>query len=220
MLKKKQFLEKYPGAKEGLNAYTQDGEKLGKIIELNDDYLTIEKGFFFPKDFTFRYDDVMEIKESDCIINQKQTELSEWKEKDYKGWTDYEKTNELTVPVKEEELEAVKVARQKGEVRVRKVVHTEMKNFTVPVSKEEVIVERKPVSDETQQLKPEDREFKEGETRIPVREEEVEIRKRPKVKEELKIHKEAHTEEKKVSGEVKKEDVKVEGEDKGKRKAA
>ncbi|MFP4015380.1 MAG: YsnF/AvaK domain-containing protein [Chitinispirillaceae bacterium] len=217
MLNRNQFLDKYPGVSEGNNAYTRDGEKLGKIIELNDDYLTIEKGFFFPKDFTFRYDDISEVRDGELILKENRGDLSEWQKPEYKGWKEYDQANELTVPVKEEELEAYKVARQKGEVRVRKVVHTEMKTFTTPVTKEEVIVERKPVSGDT---KPQDTEFKEGETRIPIKEEEIEVRKRPVTKEELKIHKEKHVEEKKVEGEVKKEDVRVEGEDKDKRKAA
>lgn len=218
MLNRNQFLDKYPGVSEGKNAFTKDGEKLGKLIELNDDYLTIEKGFFFPKDFTFRYDDVSEVRDGELILKEKSSDLSEWQKPEYKGWGEYDQANELTVPVKEEELEAYKTERQKGEVRIRKVVHTEMKTFTTPVTKEEVIVERKPVAGK--ESKPEDTEFKEGETRIPIMEEEVEVKKRPVTKEELKIHKEKHVEEKKVEGEVKKEDVRVEGEDKDKRKAA
>ncbi len=220
MFNRDQFLNKFPGVNEGQNAYTQDGEKLGKVIELNDDYLTVEKGFFFPKDFTFRYDDISEVRDGELILKENRSDLSEWQKPEYKGWSEYDRANELSVPVKEEELEAYKIARQKGEVRIRKVVHTEMKTFTTPVTKEEVIVERKPVSGAARESKAKDTDFKEGETTIPIMEEEVEVTKRPVVKEELKIHKEKKVEEKKVTGEVKKEDVRVEGEDKDKRKAA
>ncbi len=219
MLNKNQFLDKYPGVREGLNAFSQDGEKLGKVIELNDDYVTIEKGYFFPRDFTFRYDNVVDVKNDQLVISKNKSELSNWRDENYKGWQETSKANDMTVPVKEEELEVYKVAHQTGEVRVRKVVHTEMKSFTVPVSREEVIIERNTVKG-SREPKAGETEFKEGETVIPIMEEEIEIRKRPVVKEELRIHKETYTEEKKVSGEIKKEDVQVEREDKGKRKAA
>jgi uncharacterized protein (TIGR02271 family) len=52
--------------------------------------------------------------------------------------------------------------------------------------------------------------FQEQEIRIPVREEEVEVTKRPVVKEEIRVGKETRTEEQEVSGEVRKERVKVE----------
>jgi hypothetical protein len=50
----------------------------------------------------------------------------------------------------------------------------------------------------------------EEEARIPVREEEVEVSKRPVVKDEVRVSKEARTEDQEVSGEVRKENVKVE----------
>ena len=51
-----------------------------------------------------------------------------------------------TVQLREEELRARKQEAKVGEVRVRKDVHTEHKTFDVPVSKEEVVIERHPVS--------------------------------------------------------------------------
>lgn len=219
MITRSQFAEKYPGVTEGLNAFTQDGEKLGKVIELNDDYLTVEKGFFFPKDFTFRYDSVVDVKNDELFINLNRSELSHWQDVNYKGWNETEKANEVKVPVAEEELEAHKVIHQKGEVHIKKIVHTEMKTFTVPVTSEEVIVERRTIPG-GREPEPGEGEFKDSEITIPVMEEEVEIRKHPRVKEELRIHKESHTEERNVSGEVKKEDVEVEGEKERKRKAA
>lgn len=219
MVTRKQFSEKFPAVTEGLNVFTQDGEKLGKVIELEDDYLTVEKGFFFPKDFTFRYDDVVDVRDDELFINRNRSELSHWQDVNYRGWNEAEKANEMKVPVAEEELEAHKVVHQKGEVRIRKIVHTEMKSFTVPVTSEEVIVERRsiPVGREPQ---PGESDFKDSELTIPIMEEEVEIRKHPRIKEEVRIHKESRTEEKNVSGEVKKEDVRVEGENEKKRKAA
>lgn len=223
MLRYNDYIITHPGLKPGMDAYTVDGEKLGSIVELNDDSLIIEKGFFFPRDFTFRYDDIGEITDSKLILNQKRSDVDLWKNEKYAGWSEYDKANvgeNVSIPVKEERLEAEKVIRQKGEVRVRKVVHTEMKNFTIPVTKEEVIVERKPVTG-AESIPKETAAFKEEEIKIPIMEEEAKLVKKPVVKEEVNIKKTTYTEHEKVSGEVKKEEIHVDrDEDKDRRKAA
>jgi len=38
--------------REGATVYTADGEKLGKVIALEGQYLVVEKGFFFPTDYS------------------------------------------------------------------------------------------------------------------------------------------------------------------------
>jgi uncharacterized protein (TIGR02271 family) len=221
MLHKNESLQKYPDLKEGLNAYNREGDKLGRIVELQNDYLTVEKGAFFPKDFTFRYDDIVQVRDGSITLSRGREELENWKNEKYEGWHEYERLNkgEATIPVHEEELEAQKVSKPKGEIHVRKVVHTEMKHFTVPVTKEKVIIERKPVNEE-QPLKQGEEVFKEEDIRIPVSEEEVEIIKHPVTKEEVHIRKEIHTEEQKFKGEVRKENVEVNREDEKGRKAA
>jgi uncharacterized protein (TIGR02271 family) len=51
--------------------------------------------------------------------------------------------------------------------------------------------------------------FRDEDIRGPVMEEEVEIHKRPVVKEEVRARKRTHTEERDVSGEVRKEDIEI-----------
>ena len=41
----------------GMAVYSQDGEKLGKVVDVDDDGLFVEKGLFFPKEYGFGYDD-------------------------------------------------------------------------------------------------------------------------------------------------------------------
>jgi uncharacterized protein (TIGR02271 family) len=221
MLHRNESQQKYPDLREGLNAYNREGDKLGRIVELKDEYLTVEKGVFFPKDFTFRYDDIVEVHDGSITLSRGRKELENWKDEKYEGWHEYDRLNrgETTIPVYEEELEAQKITRPKGEIHVRKVVHTEMKQFTVPVTKEEIIVERTPVSEE-HPLKAGEQIFKEEDIRIPVSEEEVEIIKRPVTKEEVHIKKVIHTEEQQFKGEVRKEDVEVNREDEKGRKVA
>ncbi|MDO5576106.1 MAG: YsnF/AvaK domain-containing protein [Fibrobacter sp.] len=221
MLHKDESQKKYPMLREGLEAYNKDGDKLGRIVELKDDFITVEKGVFFPKDFTFRYDDIVDVNGETVTLSRKRKELENWKDEKYEGWKEYDRINkgETTIPVHEEELEAQKISRPKGEVHIRKVVHTEMKQFTVPVTREEIIVERRPVT-ENRPLKPGEQIFKEEDIRIPVSEEEVEIIKRPVTKEEVHIRKVLHTDEQNVEGEVRKENVEINREDEQGRKVA
>lgn len=219
MLTKNDFLSTHPEIHTRMDAYSLDGEKLGAVERLDDDSITIEKGWFFPKDFTIRYDDVVDIREDHLIVNRGRTDLDEWRTPDYTGWNEYERENrieepagrtreEATIPLREEELEAEKIRRE-DEVVLHKVVHTEMKHMEVPVQKEELVIERVPASD----VGTADTgvgAFHEEETRIPLMEEEVQVTKRPVVKEEVRARKQTRTEKRDVSGEVRKEDIEVE----------
>jgi len=114
-----------------------------------------------------------------------------------------------TMKVHEEELHARKQPVQTGEVRVRKEVHTEHKTLDVPVEREEVVIERHPVSGRPGSAS----DLREGqELRVPVREEQVHIEKQPVVKEEVSVGKHKVKDTETVSGTVRKEEVKVERE--------
>jgi len=219
MLNKDEFLNTHPDLHTGMDAFSVDGEKLGEVERLDDDSITIEKGWFFPRDFTIRYDDVVDIREDHLVVSRSRADLEGWRDEGYTGWDDYDRANrettreagqreETKIPLREEELEVEKQQRE-GEVRLHKVVHTETREMKVPIQKEEVVIERTPV-EEPYGRDIGEAEFREEEVRIPIVEEEVEVRKRPVVKEEIRAHKEARTEEKEVSGEVRKEDIEVE----------
>ena len=111
-----------------------------------------------------------------------------------------------TMEVREEELRARKESVQAGEVSVRKEVKTEHKTLEVPVTREEVVIERRPASGQASTG-----DIRTGEEiRIPVREEQVTIEKTPVVKEEVHVGKRQVQETKQVSGTVRKEEVRVE----------
>ena len=219
MLNKDEFLNTHPDIHTGMDAFSVDGEKLGEVERLDDDSITIEKGWFFPRDFTIRYDDVVDIREDHLVVSRSRADLKGWRDEGYSGWDEYDRANrettreagqreETRIPLREEELEAEKQQRE-GEARLHKVVHTETKRMKVPVEKEEVVIERTPV-EEPYGRDIGEAEFGEEEVRIPIVEEEVEIRKRPVVKEEVRTRKESRTEEREVGGEVRKEDIEVE----------
>jgi uncharacterized protein (TIGR02271 family) len=112
-----------------------------------------------------------------------------------------------TIQASEEELRVHKHKDQAGEVTVRKEVHTEHKTLEVPVEREEVVIERHPVSGH----QPASTQFKDGQTiRVPVSEEHVEIEKTPVVKEEVSVGKRKVQDTKRVDATVRKEEIKVE----------
>ncbi len=119
-------------------------------------------------------------------------------------------TEDVRIPVAEEELVAEKHEREAGDVRVRKDVVTEHRQIDVPVTREEVHVERTPV--QGGEARGGEARFEKDEIRVPVREEEVEIRKRPVVKEEVRVSKTARREERRAEGDVRREDVKIDKE--------
>jgi len=112
-----------------------------------------------------------------------------------------------TVQLREEELLAQKRDVEAGAVNVRTDVVSEQRTLEVPVTREEVYVERRPV--EGREVS--DRPIGEGETiRVPVYEEEVTAEKRPVVREEITVGKQAVEETERVSGTVRREEARVE----------
>jgi uncharacterized protein (TIGR02271 family) len=107
----------------------------------------------------------------------------------------------------EEELQAQKVERQAGEVRVNKDVIEEEQTLEVPVTREQVQVRS---VTPTEDVVDTSEAFQEGSISVPVREEDVELSKQTRVAEELEIQKQRVTETERVSDTVRKEVVDVE----------
>jgi uncharacterized protein (TIGR02271 family) len=107
-----------------------------------------------------------------------------------------------TIQLREEELIARKEMRETGRVSVEKDVVTEHRSMDVPVTREEVVVERRPVD-----RRPTDQPIGTGDERIDVtvREEEVDVQKRPVVYEEVEVGKRTTKETRRVEGEVRRE---------------
>jgi len=250
LMRREDFMSKHPGLTEGATVYAMDGEKLGKVTELGSDSFLVEKGMFFPKDFMVRYDDIQDVRDGEVHLNLAKNDLADWKDESYLGWSQVDDINAgrvqpepredfrdrfnaiseqpashdtMRIPVAEEKLEAQKVQRETGQVRIRKVVHTELRHLTVPVMREEVRIERVPV-DSTSMSGTDANVSKDAFTdktiTVPVMEEEVVISTRPVVKEEIQVSKERHIEENQVSEEVQREDVQIDDETLKRRKAA
>lgn len=116
--------------------------------------------------------------------------------------------DQRSVPLREEQLQARKETVNAGEVGVRKEVVTERQAMDVPVTREEVHIERRNVDP-----RPSDRPIGEGETiKVPVREERVTAEKQTYVTGEVEIDKRKVQETQRVEGEVRREEARIERE--------
>jgi len=112
------------------------------------------------------------------------------------------------VQLREEQLQVGKQPVQTGEVGLRKEVVSEQQTIDVPVTHEEVVVERRPGSGQ-----PTDTPIGEGETyRVPVREEQVTVDKQPVVREEVSLGKRKVQDKQEVSDTVRREEARIERE--------
>jgi len=111
------------------------------------------------------------------------------------------------VELREEQLQARTTPVETGQVTLGKEVVEQQRTLEVPVSREEVYVERHPVD------RPADRpigEMAEQTIEVPVREERVDVEKRPVVYEEVGVAKQQVTTNQPVSETVRREELRVE----------
>lgn len=111
----------------------------------------------------------------------------------------------------EEELRVGTAARERGRVRLRKHVVTEQVTTTVPVQREEVRLEREPITDANLGAATDGPAISEEEHEVVLHEEEPVIEKRVVPKERVRLGKETVTDEREVNEEVRKERIDADG---------
>jgi uncharacterized protein (TIGR02271 family) len=111
----------------------------------------------------------------------------------------------------EEELAVGTQTRERGRARLRKYVVTEDQQVTVPVQREEVRVEREPITDANIDAATSGPAISEEEHEVTLREEEPVVEKRAVPKERVRLDTETVTEERQVADQVRKERIEVEG---------
>jgi uncharacterized protein (TIGR02271 family) len=111
----------------------------------------------------------------------------------------------------EEELRVGTTSRESGRARLRKYVVTEEVQKTVPVQREEVRVEREPITDANVGDAKDGPAISEEEHEVTLHEEEVVVDKRAVPKERVRLDKDTVTEEQTVSEEVRKEQIDTDG---------
>jgi uncharacterized protein (TIGR02271 family) len=113
----------------------------------------------------------------------------------------------------EEELRVGTTQRERGRVRLRKYVTTEHLQQTVPVQREELRVEREPITDANRDAAVSGPEISEEEHEVILREEAPVVDKRVVPKERVRLDTDTVTGEESVAEEVRKEQIEVQDED-------
>ncbi len=111
----------------------------------------------------------------------------------------------------EEELRVGTAQRERGRARLRKYIVTEEVQTTVPVQREEVRIEREPITDDNVEQALDGPEISEEEHEVVLHEEQPVVEKRTVPKERVALRKETVTDEHQVSEQVRKEQIESEG---------
>lgn len=107
--------------------------------------------------------------------------------------------------LREEQMDISKRTIQKGEVTIHKEVLTEKKNITIPVTHEELVIEKKVLNDDNS-----DKANEHTETiRIPVSTERIEVIKHPEILENVEVYKRQFQEVQHIEENLKKEKVHI-----------
>jgi uncharacterized protein (TIGR02271 family) len=120
-------------------------------------------------------------------------------------------TTDQAMTRSEEELRVGTQRRERGRARLRKYVVTETQQVTVPVSREEVRVEREPITDANRHAATSGPDISEEEHEVTLHEETPVVEKRAVPRERVRLDTETVTEERQVSEEVRKEQIEVDG---------
>jgi uncharacterized protein (TIGR02271 family) len=111
----------------------------------------------------------------------------------------------------EEELRVGTRQREAGRARLRKYVVTENVTKTVPVSHEEVVIEREPITDANRDAALDGPGISEEEHEVVLHEDEVVVEKDVVAKERVRLGKETVTEDEQVNEQVRREQIETEG---------
>jgi uncharacterized protein (TIGR02271 family) len=230
----------------GRNVVDQEGAKVGRLEEIyldqhtgRPEWVLIHTGLFGTKssfaplagarvdgeDVRIGYSK-QEVKDAPSV--EADGELSPEEEarlyahygRDYSGRrSDTGRTTDDAMTRSEEELRVGTAKRERGRARLKKYVVTEEVSQTVPVQREEVRVEREPITDANRDRATGGPDISEEEHEVVLHEEEVVTEKRAVPKERVRLDKETVTDEQTISDQVRKEQIDTEGvEKKGRKK--
>jgi uncharacterized protein (TIGR02271 family) len=191
-----------------------DDSDFGEVQEIGQNYVLTQKGlmnkekFYIPKYLVQGFDG------NTLWFNASKNELKGWMRDsppDYNEYTRYRTSEapaeiETRIPVIEERMQVSKRVAM-DEATITKEPTTETKTVEVPVTHEEMTIERRPADRSTSERPSSTK----TEVKIPLSKEEVQVTKEPYVKEEVVVKKEPVTETETVSDTVTSERVDVEG---------
>ena len=126
-------------------------------------------------------------------------------------------TTDTAMTRSEERLRAGTETQEVGRARLRKHVVTEHQNVTVPVSREEVTVEREPITEASRGAAQSGPAISEEEHEVTLRAERPVVDREAVPVERVRLGTETRTEHETVGGEVRKEQIEVDTDDRGQR---
>jgi uncharacterized protein (TIGR02271 family) len=214
-----------------VDLYSSEDEKVGRVLEVNPQFIVVERGgflsgkseFFIPREYVASESgdhwmlsvgkdelDTIGTNERPEMLSETSPVHDDMSSEPMPQAASSSSTldsDTQTIQVHEEELQAQKTARSAGDVNITKDVVEETKTIEVPVMREEVRVERRAASDTT----PSDQSTAfDGDTiTIPVMEEQVEVNKVARAVEEIEVSKVQTQDTETVSDTVRKERVDI-----------
>ena len=191
-------------------------DDLGEVQEVGQTYVVTQKGtikkekFYIPKYLAEGYDgDVLRFKLTEAEAKNKFVRDTPPSVQEYSRYKtpDVPKDIETRIPVMGERLDVSK-RESTREATITKEPLTETKSVDVPVTHEEMTVERRPAGEtvSTSGQKPVESRT---EVKVPLKSEEVQVTKQPYVKEEVSVKKKPVTETGTVTNQVRSEKINV-----------
>lgn len=188
----------------GTDVYGSDGEKIGSVTGLADNYFVIEKGFIFTTDLYVPMSAVAGVNDDgiQLTMTKDQVENEDWSTQptDGTGGT----TDDTVLERSEERLVVDKDVAEAGRVRVGKHVVEQEQSVDVPVTREEVTINRRAVDRPVG-----DADFGDETIDVPVYAENVDISKESRVVEELEVGKTQVTDTERVQETVRREEFDI-----------
>jgi uncharacterized protein (TIGR02271 family) len=196
-----------------------DDSDFGEVQELGQNYVQTQKGmvskqkYYIPKYLVQGFDG------STLWFNASESDLEGWKRDSPPDYNDYNryKTSEQApadaetrIPLIEERLNVSKNT-STSEATITKEPVTETKTVEVPVTHEELTVERRPAGESSSSTTTERPVQSKTDTKVQLNKEDVQVTKEPYVKEEVVVKKKPVTETRTISDTVTSEKVDVSG---------
>jgi uncharacterized protein (TIGR02271 family) len=212
--------------KEGMRVFTADGTRLGTVVGCGGDTFVVEHGVLRSRDYVARYADVVTVRDGEVHLGLTRDELSPGPAtREAAAGTRPEvlrtgafgESQDIVIPLAHEEALPRTVLHEVGQLRLHKVVRTEVKHFSIPVRREELVVERVPVEGSGGARGAEGRgvpggvgPFEEATFVIPLHEEKVEFTKTAYVWQEVSVSRSTVEELRPVHTTVRRETAEVE----------
>ncbi|MCP3139519.1 YsnF/AvaK domain-containing protein [Pyxidicoccus xibeiensis] len=213
---------------EGMRVFTADGVRLGTVVGCGEDTFVVERGLLKTRDYRARYGDVVTVRDGEVHLGLTKDEVSRGPgaRAEAGGRTEsvlsgsFGQTQDIVIPLAHEEAVPRTLVHEVGQLRVHKVVRTEVKHFSIPVRREELVVERVPAggTEDSARARAADSRpgpagfgpFEEATLVIPLLEERVEFTKTAHVWQEVAVAKSTVEELRQVHTTVRRETAEVE----------